>query len=280
MKLLTTLAVVVALLTGCSWGEAAKAEEQFLEGREMVQFYEMALPGDFDAVDYVNTLGSLFGIDDRVSTVDDDQFDVSVGTRGGSTAGLNLQTLEWGFDSSILTERPGCRGCAEVSISHDDAVARVTEILDRTGARVDDIELIAETAPNTFRNAAPGELEVVKVTGTASVDGRPSHQRWRFEFGDGDNLLIARGSAALPIPAGVVPLLTPEEAFAAENLRLGRDPDVDETDLRDVELAWLFHFDRASTRGFLVPGYLVPIDADLDLDRTIPAIRPEDFPDR
>jgi hypothetical protein len=265
---------------GCSNDDGAAADASFLEGRDMVTVYEQALPEDFDPDAFVTNLGKVFGVGDeaRLSRYEGED-DISVELGGGLNNGtgstaVNLQTLTWGFSSATLSLDTDCRRCEPSNVTNEDAIERAKELFAATGSLIGDYSWTADRAP-----IVAGSPISTLVVGTRLLLGQPTGDEWLMEFGDGDKVLRANGSAWQPTPIADVGLLTPDEAFAQDTAQTATgSPEISGA----ATLIYSTFFDRQAVRGFLVPYYSIPITVnnsnDLGLTTSVLAIRNTDFP--
>jgi hypothetical protein len=270
--------VLSAVLMACGGNDDRAAEASFLQNRQLVTTYRQDLPEDFDPDAFVLGLGETFGVEGaRLSPYQGDA-DLSVDLSGaldetlGST-GLDMQTYDWGFLSATYEQDPDCRRCEPSTVTEEEALARASELFGATGS------LVGEFDWRTYRGdvrVGSNNVDLTTVYGTRLLAGEPTGDQWVMEFGNGDEVLRASGSAWQPIPVADVGLLTPEEALAQESARLADDVPVES--IETAVLAYGTSFDRQAVEGFLVPVYRFPLNAELGLTTEVLAIRRTDLP--
>lgn len=272
-------AISMLLAAACSGdGDEAAADASFLEGRDMVTIYRQDLPEGFDPDDFVLGLGETFGIEGARLSPYQGEGDLSVDLSGVldetlGSAGLDMQTFDWGFLSATYEQDADCRRCGPSTVTEQDALARALELFDATGS------LVGEFDWRTYRGdvrVGSDNVELTTVYGTRLLAGEPTSDQWVMEFGNGDEVLRASGSAWQPIPVADVGLLTPEEALAQESAQLANDVPVES--IEAAVFAYGTSFNRETVEGFLVPVYRFPLNADLGLTTEVLAIRRSDLP--
>jgi len=269
---------IPVFLAACGGGNDQAADASFLADRILVTVYRQDLPEDFDPDAFVLGLGETFGIAGARLSSYKGEGDFSVDLSGVldetlGSAGLDMQTFDWGFRSATYEQDPDCRRCDPSSVTEKDALARALELFDATGSLVGEFDW--RSVRGDVR-VGTNNVEMTTVYGTRLLAGKPTSDEWLMEFGNGDEVLRASGTAWQPIPIDDVGLLTPEEALAQESARLVNGVPVES--IEAAVFAYGTSFDRETVEGFLVPVYRFPLNADLGLTTDVLAIRRSDLP--
>lgn len=268
------------VMSGCTGGSDDVADEQFLEGRELVTVYRLDEPDGFDPVAFVENLGVVFEVDStRLLTNDEDDDGtpqrVTLGSRTASESDLvawGAQSGSWGLEPSVLRDDSLCRLCTGPTISEADALERAKTLFAAAGSPVDALDWEVGSANYV---AGSNDVPSIEVRGYRLIDGQRYGSPFSMYFANGDQVLSVIGYTWEPIPAGEVGLLTAAEALRLDEITTRSESGVTAD---GATLVYDVEFRRETATAYLVPVWRYDLDADLGLTTSVVAIRPQDLP--